>query len=199
MTDYDRIKIGLRERKKAKTRATIQQNALRLFREQGYRETTIEQIADRSEVSPSTLFRYFPTKESLVLEDDFDRLLADAIRAQPAELTPIRAFRMAVQESSAQIQGDVRKAIRERMELIMSQPELQSAMLSNTTQSLGMIAELIGERIGRSASDLFVLAYAGAITGIVISSHLYCVNHPDADYIDTIDEALAQLENEFRL
>ena len=47
-----RIGPGLRERKKAKTRATIQENALRLFREQGYDATTVEQIAEAAEVPP---------------------------------------------------------------------------------------------------------------------------------------------------
>jgi hypothetical protein len=81
--------IGLRERKKAKTRAAIQHHALRLFREHGYEETTVEQIAEAAEVSESTLYRYFPTKEDLVLWDEFDPLLIEAFRAQPPELTPL--------------------------------------------------------------------------------------------------------------
>ena len=50
-------RLGLRERKKAKTRALIQEHALRLFQQQGYDETSIEQIAEAAEVSPSTVFR----------------------------------------------------------------------------------------------------------------------------------------------
>jgi AcrR family transcriptional regulator len=54
--------LGLRERKKAKTRATIRTEAFRLFRQQGFQATTVEQVAAAAEVSPATFFRYFPTK-----------------------------------------------------------------------------------------------------------------------------------------
>src|ERR1700755_3461701 len=90
---------GLRERKKARTRATIRQEALRLFREQGYQATTVEQIAAAAEVSPSTFFRYFPTKEDVVLQDDMDIRLVEAFARQPADLAPIAAVRAAVREA----------------------------------------------------------------------------------------------------
>lgn len=59
---------SLRERKKAKTRARIVQEALRLFAENGYSQTTIAQIADASDVSPRTVSTYFPAKEDLVFD-----------------------------------------------------------------------------------------------------------------------------------
>src|SRR5438445_2877811 len=89
---------GLRERKKARTRAAIRQEAMRLFREQGWEKTTVEQIAEAAEVSPSTFFRYFPTKEDVVLRDDYDELMVESFRAQPAEMTPLQAVRKALRE-----------------------------------------------------------------------------------------------------
>lgn len=81
---------GLRERKKAKTHAAIQEHAMRLFAEQGYEATTVEQIAAAAEVSPSTLFRYFPTKQDIVLHDALDPLLFAAFGEQPPELSRSR-------------------------------------------------------------------------------------------------------------
>src|SRR5579863_8692249 len=92
---------GLRERKKARTRAAIREHALRLFREQGYDATTVEQIAAAAEVSPSTFFRYFPTKEDVVLRDDFDDRAFEAFDRQPVSLPPIVAFRAAMRETIA--------------------------------------------------------------------------------------------------
>ena len=87
---------GLRERKKARTRAAIREHALRLFRENGYQRTTVEQIAAAAEVSPSTFFRYFPTKEDLVLQDDMDTRMIEAFERQPSDLSPLSAVRAAV-------------------------------------------------------------------------------------------------------
>src|SRR5918999_2889405 len=58
---------GLRERKKKATRDAIHDNAMRLFAEQGFARTTIDQIAEAADVSRATVFSYFPTKEDIVL------------------------------------------------------------------------------------------------------------------------------------
>src|SRR5215472_8949692 len=87
---------GLRQRKKARTRASLREHALRLFREQGYQATTVEQIAAAAEVSPSTFFRYFPTKEDLVLRDDLDTRMLEAFSRQPPTMSSITALRTAI-------------------------------------------------------------------------------------------------------
>ncbi|MEV6506656.1 TetR family transcriptional regulator [Streptomyces sp. NPDC051642] len=86
---------GLRERKKERTRNLIAQEALRLFRAQGFDEVSVVEVAAAAEVSKATLFRYFPTKEDLVLHRFADHLgeAARVVRERPADLTPTAALR----------------------------------------------------------------------------------------------------------
>src|SRR5215471_12980541 len=95
--------MGLRERKKARTRAAIRTEAMRLFRERGYSATTIEQIAAAADISPATFFRYYPTKEDVVLQDDLDVLLLDTLDTQPPSLGPMAALRAAVSQAFSMI------------------------------------------------------------------------------------------------
>ncbi len=81
---------GAPSRKKAKTRAVIQRRALRLFHDQGYKATTVEQIAEAAEVSPSTFFRYFRTKEDVFLYDPFDPVLIEAVQLSRPTCPPSR-------------------------------------------------------------------------------------------------------------
>src|ERR1700722_14990643 len=75
---------GLRERKKIKLRRAIQAAALRLFETQGYEHTTVEQIAEAAETSTTTFYRYFPTKEDVVLDNDASPLFEVTVAARPA-------------------------------------------------------------------------------------------------------------------
>jgi AcrR family transcriptional regulator len=80
--------MGLRELKRERTRRLIADKAFELFTDHGFGRTTVEQIAAAAEVGPSTLYRYFPTKETLVLEFVED-CLTDAVdwfREQPGLL-----------------------------------------------------------------------------------------------------------------
>src|SRR6478752_6600783 len=71
--------LGLRDRKKIQTQAAIRREAMRLIDENGYANTTVEQIADAAEVSPSTFFRYFPSKEMVLMANDLDLVTVAAL------------------------------------------------------------------------------------------------------------------------
>jgi AcrR family transcriptional regulator len=184
---------GLRERKKARTRAAIREHALRLFREQGYDATTVEQIAEAAEVSPSTFFRYFPTKEDVVLQDDMDLLWLDVFRAQPPDLGPIAAMRTAVRTAFANMAASEFDQLRETMDLTMAIPAVQARMMEEFARTTERIAEAVAERSGKDASDFAVKALAGAVVGIAMAAWF---DHPgDLDgFGGRFERGLALLE-----
>src|SRR5882762_5510974 len=92
-SDVTPAKGGLRERKKVQTREAIRRAAYRLFAEQGYDATPVDQIAAEADVSPSTVFRYFPTKEDIVLTDEYDEPMADVLRGRPLDEQPLASVR----------------------------------------------------------------------------------------------------------
>ena len=186
--------LGLRERKKAKTRAAIQRHALQLFREQGYEATTVEQIADAAEVSPSTFFRYFRTKEDVALYDDLDPQFIAAFEAQPAELSPVQAMRRALRQVFATMPAVETEQQWERGRLILRVPELRMRMLDQVVEAVQLFAELVARRVGRRADDLAVRTYAGAMIGAVLSAVLTGMDDPQADFIGLMDASLAYLE-----
>jgi AcrR family transcriptional regulator len=183
----------LRERKKQKTRTAIQAHALRLFREQGYGATTVQQIIEDAEVSESTFFRYFPTKADVVLLDEFDPLIVEAFRAQPPGLTALQALRAAFRAAFVQLSPDEEAEQRERMTLVLAVGELRAAMWDQFASAMSLLAELVAERTGRPADELAVRTLAGAVVGAAMAAMLAIADDPSADLAERFDEAMACL------
>ena len=160
---------GLRERKKAKTRLAIQEHALRLFRQKGYDGTTVEEIADAAEVSPSTFFRYFPTKEDVVLYDVLDPVLIEAFRNQPRDLPPLTAFRRTLLNVYLGLPPAEMAATEERAALMRTVPELRARMMDEFVRGIGMMMDGLADRTGRPRNDFALRVLVGAIVGVMLS------------------------------
>ena len=193
------LPTSLRERKKAKTRLAIREHAMALFKDQGYDKTTVEQIADVAEVSPSTFFRYFPTKEDVVLLDLTDPLVIEAFRAQPPELSAIQALRNAVRSVFDQLPDDEFEVIRQREELILANPELQARMLGEIAGMVRLVADVAAERTGRRADEFELRVAAGALMGVAFGLMLTELDASPRDLIALFDAGLEQLETGIKL
>ena len=180
---------GLRERKKIKTRQAIRREAFRLIDENGYTATTVEQIAEAADVSPSTFFRYFPSKESLLLADDLDPLILAALSAEPPDLSPTQAIRRAYETTMAGLSAEQLEFENTRQRLIFSIPELKAALYDEYYRTVTVMAEAIGQRIGRAAGDFEVRVFVGAMTGAMMAAF---ANAPQT--ADTIYRALDFME-----
>jgi AcrR family transcriptional regulator len=189
---------GLRERKKARTRASLREHALRLFSEQGYQATTIEQIAAAAEVSPSTFFRYYPTKEDLVLQDEMDVRVFEAFERQPLDMSPIAAIRAAMRAGFDTLTPAEIDELALTSKLTHEVPEIRSKSLEEFNRTIRKMADALARRTGRSADDLAVLALAGAIFGVVMTVTGF--GEPDEipigrSMFERIDAGLALLED----
>ena len=161
--------LGLRERKKIKTRETIRREAFRLIEDNGYANTTVEQIAEAAEVSPSTFFRYFPSKESVLLADDLDPVLLQELDKQPRQLSPIEAFRRAYTATIASLSAEEQEFEQARQRLIFSIPELKAAQYDEYFRTIRMTADALARRLGRDPNDFEIRAFAGAMTGALLA------------------------------
>jgi AcrR family transcriptional regulator len=197
--------LGLRERKKARTRATIRREALRLFREQGYQATTVEQIAAAAEVSPSTFFRYFPTKEDVVLQDDMEPLLIEALEHQPPEMGMVAAIRAAMRSVSGSFTEEQWDQIRQSAELGMTVPEIRARAMDDFSRTIGVMAEGMAKRTGLDPDDLRVRTASGAIFGAIMAVtapwdwDTYRDEQINPDLFQRIDDALAVLQESLTL
>jgi len=146
------IARGLRQRKKLKTRESIQREAMRLFQMQGYEETTIEQIAAAVEISPSTFFNYFPNKEDVVLYDAYDPVVASLLSERPAT-EPLSIAMRRVLEAMGGVFDRDREIILARGRLWFEVPALRARLWEELEKAQAFISGLIAERYGRDADD----------------------------------------------
>ena len=160
---------GLRERKKERTREAIQREALRLIATRGYEAMTCEQIAAAAEVSPATLFRYFATKEDIVLQDGYDPLIAEAVRTRPAHEAPLTAVRHGFADTFADVyQGDL-EVIRQRTALILSVPALRARSREQQESLVSHLTDALAERAGPSGRSLDI-AVAAAVCAAAVNT-----------------------------
>ncbi|MET4643060.1 AcrR family transcriptional regulator [Streptomyces atratus] len=187
---------GLRERKKLKTRMAIRRSTYRLIAEQGYDAITIEQIAEAAEVSPSTVFRYFATKEDIVLTDEYDLLMEAAIRNRPADEPPLQSMRFVVTETLATLLATEEEEVRRRTRLMVEVPAIRARLSETMSDTAKMLARVLADRSGRSADDLAVRVFVAAVLGALREVTLYWGEHgQEGDLIAMVNQALDTLES----
>jgi AcrR family transcriptional regulator len=118
--------MGLRELKKQKTRKAISDLATQLFIDRGYYNVTTAEIAELAEVSIPTLFKYFPTKEMLVFDEDLEieRWLVTTIKNKKKEQKIIEALFLAGIKRIDEVPNSHKDSAKKFMNLIHETPEL---------------------------------------------------------------------------
>lgn len=152
--DRGATSAGLRQRKKTSTRQALLDAALRLFDEKGFAGTSVDEIAAAADVSRSTFFRYFGSKESVLFgaSDEAGQLFIDLLEARPPKEGHFEAFEEAlVQLAEARGGTSGKEASRLLNELFRLDPSLRLRRVMETDRWASAIAETLAERAGRSA------------------------------------------------
>jgi AcrR family transcriptional regulator len=163
--------LGLRERKKQRTRQLLSETARRLFRERGFEQVSVAEIAREADVSEMTVFNYFPSKEDLVysgLETFEDQLLA-AIRERLPGQTVIAAFRDFILQPRGLLAVDDDAAARELIavtRMIAASPALLAREQQIFARYTDAIAQLIAAETGSRGGDLRPYVVANSLIGV---------------------------------
>jgi AcrR family transcriptional regulator len=167
--------MGLRQRKKLRTRRAIADAALRLFDERGYEETTISDIAAAADVSPRTFFSYFPSKDDVVFAE-MDERLAD-VRARLAERpggeTPLATFRRVAEALVRAIASEEGEYGAIPVALIRERPSLQAQALKRLSDAEDGFVTVLRE-IAPELDDVTAVTVIGVAFGGLRAAITYC-------------------------
>jgi AcrR family transcriptional regulator len=182
---------GLRERKRLAAMRSIQESALDLFDERGFDAVTIEEIADAAEVSASTVYRYFDTKEGLIVSDEFDALSQQALDDLLGLSDPVDTARRIVadyESAAGGMDGPAPFGVSpwRRVRYFFQEPSVRLAVYASLDRASNRIAASMAARRGMSpttahvAAHAFVFGYFAALE----QWHLDGGVRPIADYVD---------------
>ncbi len=183
---------GLRERKKVATRLAIHEAALRLVSDRGLDSVSVDDIAERADVSPRTFFNYFPSKDDAVLGLDPDVAVhqADAFRERPADESPVQALRSVARAQAADMAADP-ELWPLRLTVIDTHPALLARLAASFGEGERVLADAIAERTGSRAGvdpyPTLLAAVAGA--AMRTSLHRWLTSDFTAALPDLVDEA----------
>ncbi|MER7712949.1 TetR family transcriptional regulator [Streptomyces werraensis] len=187
---------GLRERKKIKTREAIRGAAYALVEEQGYDATTIEQIAERAEVSPSTVFRYFPAKEDIVITDEYDEPLLAELAARPADEPWTDSVRYVIRKAVRLAMTEQPEITELRARLVLEVPAVRARMREALTGIGRTLAEAVAGRTGLDPDGLEARVHAMSLVGGLLEATVYWAEHGHRDdYADLADRAIHVIEH----
>jgi AcrR family transcriptional regulator len=183
-----------RSRKKAATRRSIQEHALRLFAANGYDNTTVEDIAAAAGVSHMTFFRYFPRKENVVETREYDPMIEELIVARPPDESPIAAIGAALSTWVAAVLLTDRQRILTRVRLMMATPDLRARQIITMDDTRDLFARSLARRNRQAQENLVVTVHAAVAVAVFVTALRTWAQTDDGDLVAIVDAAFSAAE-----
>jgi AcrR family transcriptional regulator len=191
---------GLRGRRRAAAIKRIQEVALDLFDERGFEHVTIEEIAEAADVSPSSVYRYLGTKEGIVLYDEFDFRLIEAVEAELRSHPPVEAVRRALASVMAAFFGRDEELARRKLRYALENPHLHAAMTQQVDQLSQLVADALARASGRAAGELDIQVIASTLVwALTTAARIWHAEGYTRPLQPLLEEALAVVEHGLRL
>ena len=160
--------IGLWERKRSAAMRLVQEVALDLFDAHGYVDVTVERIAAASDISPSSVYRYFGTKEHIVLWDESDPIWSARIPQGLRSHPPLETLRFMVDALVSGVLRSDRERLRRRISLIMREPSVEAASALQAYRTAETFGTAVSEALDREHGDLEVQLFSHGVVGAIV-------------------------------
>jgi AcrR family transcriptional regulator len=171
----------------------IQEQAMRLFLAKGYAATTVQEIAAAAGVSHMTFFRYFPTKEDVVLDDDYDPVIVDLVRARPAGEPDVERIRHALLAGLAGVYAADRQALLDRTRLVLGTPALRARLWENQVRTEALLARALGPDGGDPADLRTRVLVAGCLAAVTTALLVWVERDGKPELPGLVEEAFLAL------
>jgi AcrR family transcriptional regulator len=177
----------------------IQTEALRLFTEKGYTQTTVEEIADAAAISPRTFFRYFPSKEEVVMWDEYDPLVGDLVASRPDDEPVAETLRAVVRETLEGLYRRDPERLLTRVRLFASVPDLRARFVEEQHVGMEMLAPLLAQKQGPRTDNLRAQVIGSSLLAAVwVALDLWQKSDGKRDLLALLDEAVDALAKGMR-
>jgi AcrR family transcriptional regulator len=168
----------------------IQGHALRLFASHGYADTTIDQIAEASDISPRTFFRYFPSKEDVVLWDEYDAVIGDLLAERPADEPIGETLRVVTRTAIEGLYRHDPERLLARNKLLFSEPVLRARFLGLARDGVEQLAGPFAASRGLAPDDLVLpVTVTALIEAIIWASDRWQASDGKLDLLTLVDAA----------
>ncbi|WP_437611606.1 TetR family transcriptional regulator [Sorangium sp. So ce834] len=191
---------GLRERKKERTRAQIIETAIDLFLKHGYEQTTLDEVLGAVEISRRTFFRYFESKEDLLIAwmDQLIEVACASIRARPRSEAPVVATRNAIRDTVGRLyEGNVPRFVAVQ-QFVAKTPAIRARQSERLGHCAEAICEPLAARMGldpqRDLAPRVLASCAIAIMQCAIDAWL--ARGATEDLLELVDEGFRALARE---
>jgi AcrR family transcriptional regulator len=180
-------RVGRRER----TRARLIDCALDLFERQGFDQTTVAQIAKTAGVTEMTFFRHFATKDSLVVDDPYDPIMAAAVAEQPRALPPLARVVAGVREAWGRLPEPTSATVRRRVRIAAATPLLRGAIATNNAKTEAI---LVHQLVHDGANPLSARVAAAAVLAGITAALLEWSQQAEKSVGEAVTAALDTLD-----